>query len=77
MAAEAVDDLGYLRCFSLNKNCLFKLEVSMWSGSVTVNYPLGNLLFLSSSPVQSEIIAKFFINSHPMAPLPTKNILQC
>ena len=52
MAAEAVDDLGFLMCFYLNRNCLLRLEVSMWSGSVTVSVPEEQRLSM----------AKFFIS---------------
>ena len=64
-AAAAVYDFGFLKCFSLNKNYLFRFEVSITSGSVIVNLP-----FL---PTPKLIIAKFFNSSHPMAPAPTIN----
>lgn len=38
----------------------------MWSGSVTTIYPLAPML----------IIAKFFSNSHPIAPAPTTNVFR-
>lgn len=65
-AAAAVDDLGLRICFSLNKNYLLRLETSMTSGSVRIILPL----------VPSPIIAKFFNNSHPIAPAPTIKSLQ-
>lgn len=45
--AAAVADLGFLTCFCLNKNCLVKLEVYMWSGSVTVSFPLAAMLTIA------------------------------
>jgi len=69
-----VEDLGFLRCFSLNKNCLFKLEFSMWSGSVIVIFP--PFSYVGAPPVPKEIIEKFLSNSHPIAPHPTIKILE-
>jgi hypothetical protein len=37
--APATVDLDILKCFSLNKNCLLKLDTSMMSGSVRVMLP--------------------------------------
>ena len=62
-AAAAVYDFGLCICFSLKRNYLLKLEVSMWSGSVMVIYPWRATFS----------IAKFFNNSHPIAPQPTIN----
>lgn len=76
-AVAAVNDFGFLMCSFLNKNCLFKLEFSIWSGSVNVNYPFFKFFSKFSSPTQREIIAKFFNNSHPIAPLPTINSFTC
>lgn len=41
-ADAAVDDFGFLKCFSLNKNYLFKLLTSIISGSVRIICPPGN-----------------------------------
>jgi len=38
-AAEAVWLLGSLRCFSLKRNCLLRLEGSIISGSVSTILP--------------------------------------
>lgn len=50
---------------SLNKNCRLRLLFSMTSSSVTVTVPVGE--------VATPIMAKFFRNSHPKAPAPTRN----
>ena len=62
-AAAAVELLGKRKCFSLNKNCLVKFDTSIISGSVIYIAPF--------CPVPTFNIAKFFINSHPIAPAPT------
>jgi len=74
-AAAAVIDFGLEICSYLNKNCLFRLDVSMWSGSVKVSYPLLSLLL--DSPVHKDSIAKFLRSSQPIAPLPIINRFKC
>jgi len=54
-------------CF-LNKNCLFKFEISILSSSVTVTYPY--------APLPQPIRANILIYSQPKAPAPTINILE-
>lgn len=63
--AAAVLDFGLDICFSLNRNCRFRLEFYIWSGSVRVILPF--------YPVPRPIIAKFFRSSQPIAPEPTIN----
>lgn len=63
--AAAVLDLGLEMCFYLKRNCLFKFEFSIWSGSVMVIFPF--------YPAPNPIMAKFFSNSHPIAPDPIIN----
>lgn len=62
--AQAVADFAFFTCFSLNKNWRERLEVSMWSGSVTDIYPFAPML----------IIAKFLSNSQPIAPAPMTKV---
>lgn len=50
--------------FFLNKNCLFKLLISILSSSVHKTRPL--------SAVPKPISANIFINSQPSAPAPTR-----
>ena len=64
-AYEAVLLFDLEICLYLNKNCLLRLEFSIWSGSVRVILPF--------YPVPKPIIAKFFKSSHPMAPEPIMN----
>lgn len=52
-------------CQLRNRNCRLRLLFSMTSSSVTVTSP--------ASPQAMPIIAKFFRNSHPSAPAPTRN----
>lgn len=62
--AAAVADFGFFTCFCLNKNCLVKFDVYIWSGSVTVIIPSAPML----------IIAKFLSSSQPIAPAPITNV---
>lgn len=52
-------------CF-LNKNCLFKLLISMLSSSVHITLPSFSVL----NPIKANIL----INSQPNAPAPIKNV---
>lgn len=60
-------DLAFFTCFWRNKNCLERLDVSIWSGSVTRISPFDPIL----------IIAKFLSNSQPIAPAPITNVFSC
>ena len=62
--AQAVADLAFFTCFSLKRNWRDRLDVSMWSGSVTKISPLAPIL----------IIAKFFKSSQPIAPAPITKV---
>ena len=64
--ADAVKLFGFEMCFYRNKNCLFKLLFSIWSGSVTTILP--------DLPEPRLTIAKFLSNSQPIAPAPTINM---
>ena len=76
-AAHPTILLLILKCFSLNKNCLFKLESSIMSGSVIVIFPLISYFYKFSSPQPIFNMAKFLSNSHPSAPTPTIKIFMC
>mmetsp|Transcript_15560 Transcript_15560/g.37079 ORF Transcript_15560/g.37079 Transcript_15560/m.37079 type:complete len:217 (+) Transcript_15560:1367-2017(+) len=65
-AAAAVLDFGLPTCSFLKRNCLLRFETSMRSMSVTVSLPL--------PPQQTPMSAKFFKNSQPNAPAPTRKI---
>jgi hypothetical protein len=67
-AKQALSDFGCLTSSFLNKNYLFKLEVSMQSSSVQKTYP-----FLEHPTPNN---ANIFNNSHPKAPAPTKKIFR-
>ncbi len=53
---------------SLKRNCLLRLLFSMTSSSVMVISPI--------DPLDTPISAKFFANSQPSAPAPTRNTLR-
>mgnify|MGYP006928489034 FL=1 len=55
-------------CCFLNKNCLFKLLISMLSSSVTKHFPLPD--------VEAPIKANILMNSHPKAPAPITKELE-
>ena len=63
---QATSLLFFPMCYFLNKNCLFKLLISMLSSSVQVTIEFSLLL----QPIKLNI----FKNSQPRAPAPTKNM---
>jgi len=65
-ALHAYSDLDLPTSSFLNKNCLFKLDISMESSSVQKTLPL----FPWAAPIK----ASYLRYSHPKAPAPTKNI---
>lgn len=62
---QAVSHLFFPTCCLLNKNCLFKLLISMLSSSVTINFPFPFV----EKPINENIL----MNSHPRAPAPITN----
>ena len=65
---EAIFDFDFPISLFLNKNCLFKLDVSIKSLSVIVVMDL--------SFIEIPIKAKILRNSHPNAPAPIINIFK-